>query len=169
MRVTLNYGIQFEEIPDFLQKRIELCNELKDKIDALLIVASYQLSTEEYEALQKCIHDIRLNLSEIDNVLGDVAEMSTGYANAKDELKKADQVKKATESYQAQQQQSQPPEPQHPTSNPPEADSKIRTFDHMRPKPKDSDPKDCESEDLEDYPDSLSDDLIEPLQGDNDQ
>ena len=167
MRVTLNYGIQFEEIPDFLQKRIELCNELKDKIDALLTVASYQLSTEEYEALQKCIHNIRLNLSEIDNVLGDVAEMSTGYADAKDQLKKADQVKKATESYQAQ--QSQPPEPQHPTSNPPEAESKIRTFDHMRPKPKDSDPKDCESEDLEDYSDSLSDDLIEPLQGDNDQ
>ena len=167
MRVTLNYGIQFEEIPDFLQKRIELCGELKDKIDALLTVASYQLSTEDYEALQKCIHNIRLNLSEIDNVLGDVAEMSTGYANAKDELKKAAQVKKAAESYQKQHAQS--PEPQQVTRNSPEVESKIRTFDHLKSKPKDTDPKDCESEDLEDYSDSLSDDLIEPLQGDNDQ
>lgn len=115
MRVTVNYGIDFDKIPDLLQDMLDECKGTNEKIAELISVLSYGLHADEGELLKKATHDLLVALSKIDAKLGDFSEMSAGFLNAKQQLKNK------------QEQESKPPEPveQHP---------KVKTFDEFKSK-----------------------------------
>lgn len=117
MRVTVNYGIDFDKIPDLLQGMLDECKDTNEKIDALISVLSYALHADEEGLLQKACHDLLVALSKIDAKLGDFSEMSTGFMSAKKELKAKEERDRVAQAKAKE-----------------EAQSKVKTFEHLKAK-----------------------------------
>ena len=130
MRVTVNYGVSFEEIPKLLQDMLGECDDLREKIDSLLSVVSYALSTENLDLVKGSAHDLRVTTAEIDARMGDFLPMVEGYINAKRQMIEQEEV-----------QPSPPSEVREATHHP-----KVKTFDHL--KSSTVEPEDSQSDDI---------------------
>ena len=86
MRVTVNYGLEFEEIPKLLQDIIESGAARLNKADGLMSTLSYSLTKENIEFLKEAVHDLRLVLSRLDLEMGEVESMAVSYLKAKEQI-----------------------------------------------------------------------------------
>lgn len=84
MKVKINQTVDLSEIPvkirEILQESHSQIDGLSDKSISCLDVADLRVShIEKYELLLKCILSIRTELSELDQVMADLASLLEGY------------------------------------------------------------------------------------------
>ena len=87
MRVNIQYGVEFEEIPDFLDQLINKC--LGDAKTAIFKIEYLKSLIDEEDKIQlaKQIDAARQTLTKVDATLGDLANLAVGYVDAKEQLR----------------------------------------------------------------------------------
>jgi len=87
MRVNISYGVEFDELPDILDKMINKC--LDDAKIAKLKIQYLQTLIDEEDKVQlaKQIDAARQTLTRVDATLGDLANLAVGYVDAREQIR----------------------------------------------------------------------------------
>ena len=87
MRVSVTLGMEFEDIPDFINEHY---GKISNKLDSLVKMSdkiALLLESSMYDLCSKEIDKLRLEMASVDMELSEILPIMTGYSEALDKLK----------------------------------------------------------------------------------
>jgi len=85
-KIKLCYTVTFDEVPDEISKFLQKSLDLNKQIVTNLEVAKRKASINNIQFSLNSIHEARIELIKMDQVLDDVVELLTGYGQALENL-----------------------------------------------------------------------------------